>query len=137
MLRRDFLQAEISKLAQALAKIMGVKEAGQKQEADGLIRQNLIQGFDFNFDESLLLDKEQFKELLLAKNYPSQKLDLLSQFLYEKVSPFQTNLQTVIVLNQLLTIYELLEQEYHTQSLENLNRKQAIIQFLNHNEQYG
>jgi hypothetical protein len=137
MIRRDFLQAEIAKLAQALAKILGLKNVGKVQEADDLITKSLLQDFDLSINELLLLDTNQLKLLLSTKNFPTEKLDLLSQFLLESVSPFQSNPETIAVLNHVLTIYEILEQEHHTQSFENLNRKQSITKFLDSNNAYG
>ncbi len=137
MIRRDFLQAEINKLAQALAKILGLKEAGKTQEADNLLSKSLLHDFDFNLTETKDLIPGDFKKLLLAKSYPAEKLDLLGRFLLESVSPFQKNPETILVLNHVLTIYQLLEQVYHTQSLENLNRQQSIIQFLEQDNLYG
>jgi len=134
MIRRDFLQAEIAKLAQALAKILGLKEAGKKQEAVFVINKSLLEDFDLEIDKLLLLDDDQFKQLLKTKNYPPQKLDLLSQFLLESVSPFEAKPETFTILNHILTIYQLLEQEHRTQSFENLNRQKNIIQFLNRND---
>ncbi|WP_419800817.1 hypothetical protein [Mucilaginibacter sp.] len=137
MIRRDFIQAEIEKIAKALAKIMGLKEASNLQEADDLINKSLLNDFDLKADDLLLLDEKQFKKLLADRKYLPQKLDLLSQFLLESVSPFQPNPKTFHLLDHILLIYQLLEQEHHTQSFENLSRKQNIIQFLNQNEQHG
>ena len=137
MIRRDFIQAEIEKIAKALAKIMGLKEASNLQEADELINKSLLNDFDLKADDLLLLDEKQFKKLLADRKYLPQKLDLLSQFLLESVSPFQPNPKTFHLLDHILLIYQLLEQEHHTQSFENLSRKQNIIQFLNQNKQHG
>lgn len=137
MIRRDFLQAEINKLAHALAKILRLKEAGKTQEADNLLSKSLLHDFDFNLTETKDLIPEDFKKLLLAKSYPAEKLDLLGRYLLQSVSPFQKNPETILVLNHVLTIYQLLEQVYHTQSLENLNRQQSIIQFLEQDNLYG
>ncbi len=137
MIRRDFLQAEIAKLTQALAKILGLKDAGKVMEAEDLINKSLLQDFDLNVNELLLLNADQLKLHLSSKKYPAQKLDLLSQFLRESVSPFQHNPKTIAVLNHILTIYQFLEQEHHTQSFENFSRKRSIIQFLEQNKLYG
>ncbi|MEX8546044.1 MAG: hypothetical protein V5804_00455 [Mucilaginibacter sp.] len=137
MIRRDFIQAEIAKIAQALAKILGLKKAGNTQEADDLINKSLLNDFDLKLDDLLLLDENQFKKLLADRKYPPQKLDLLSQFLLESVFPFQPNPKTFQLLDHILLIYQLLEQEHHTQSFENLSRKQNILQFLNQNQQHG
>lgn len=130
MIRRDFLQAEIEKLAQALAKILGLKKVGKTQEAADLINKTLLQDFNLSLNETAQYDADDFKALLVSKNYPTEKLDLLSRFLLESVSPFQQNPETFTVLNHVLTIYQFLEREHHTQSLENLNQKRVILQFL-------
>ncbi|MGI4749674.1 MAG: hypothetical protein ACRYFB_03475 [Janthinobacterium lividum] len=130
MIRRDFLQAEIEKLAQALAKIMGLKEAGKIQEADNLLDKTLDQSFDLDLEEIIKSNPDELKTLLLAKNFPAEKLDLLNKFLLESVSPFQQNPETKTVLNHVLIIYQVLEQEHHTQSLENLDQQKTILQFL-------
>lgn len=130
MIRRDFLQAEIEKIAQALARIMGLKTALQNQEADDLIDKTLEQSFNLDLDEISKSNSEQLKQLLLTKKFSAQKLDLLSKFLLESVSPFQQKPETITILNHVLTIYQLLEQDYHTQSLENLNQQKIILKFL-------
>jgi hypothetical protein len=137
MIRRDFLQAEINKLAHALAKILRLKEAGKTQEADNLLSKSLLHDFDFNLTETKDLIPEDFKKLLLAKSYPAEKLDLLGRYLLQSVSPFQKNPETILVLNHVLTIYKLLEQVHYTQSFENLNRQHTILQFLEQNKLYG
>jgi hypothetical protein len=137
MIRRDFIQAEIAKLAQALAKLLGLKAVGKTQEAGDLIDKTLLNDFDLKLEDLLLLDEDKFKKLLADRRYPTQKLDLLSQFLLESISPFQTNPKTFHLLDHILLIYQLLEQEHHTQSFENLSRKQTILQFLKQNQQHG
>ncbi len=124
------MQAEIEKLAQALAKIIGLKKALQNQEANDLTDKILDQSFDLDLDEIIKSNPDQLKMLLLAKNFPAQKLDLLSKFLLESVSPFQQNPVTITILKHVLIIFQILEQEFHTQSLENLNLKKNILQFL-------
>lgn len=134
MIRRDFLQAEIEKLAQAMAKILGLKEAGKTQEAADLINKSLLNDFDLKLEDLLLLDENQFKKLLADRKYPAQKLDLLGRFLLESVSPFQQNPETITTLNHVLMIFQMLEQEHHTQSFDNLIRQQNIVQFLKPNQ---
>lgn len=130
MIRRDFLQAEINKLAQALAKIIDLKTDGNQAEAENLLHKHLQQDFDLDISDLINISSADFEKQLSDQNYPQQKLDLLSQFLFESVSPLQKNPETAVILNHILTIYSFLEQKHHTQSFENLNRKQIIIQFL-------
>ncbi len=130
MIRRDFVLAEIEKLAQALAKIIGLKKAGNDQEAEDLMDKTLDQSFNMDMEEIIKADPDQLKQLLAAKNYPTEKLDLFGKFLLESVSPFQHNPETITVLNHVLFIYQFLEKEHHTQSFENLNQQQIILQFL-------
>lgn len=130
MIRRDFLQAEIEKLARALAKILSLKEASQNNEADNLLDKTLDQSFNLSLDKINKSNPDELKQLLSDRNLPAEKLDLLSKFLVESVSPFQQNPETIITLNHVLTIYRFLEQEHHTSSFENMNQEHVILQFL-------
>jgi hypothetical protein len=129
MLRRDYFQAEIEKLAQVLAKILGLKNQGKKEESYNLINETLLKDFDLGPD-SLNKPVEIFKILLQEKNYPSQKLDLLAQLLYEKAMLIEEPAQAIDLLKKVLIIFDALEKEHHQQSFENLSKRKIITGFL-------
>jgi hypothetical protein len=129
MLRRDYFQAEIEKLAQVLAKILGLKNQGKKEESYNLINETLLKDFDLGPD-SLNKPVEIFKILLQEKNYPFQKLDLLGQLLYEKAMLIEEPTQAIDLLKKVLIIFDALEKEHHQQSFENLSKRKIITGFL-------
>ena len=135
MIRRDFLMAEIQKLAQVLAKVLNLKSEGNVDQALELSRQTLREGFALDPETVENLSVEEFEEHIRSKSYETEKLDLLAQFLFESVYPFNTVPSTHTVLHKVLVIYNLLEREHHTLSMENFSRREMIDNFLN-TEQY-
>jgi hypothetical protein len=135
MLRRDSFMAEIQKLTQVLARIMGLKNDNKYHEAEDLIKSTLTGEFDFDFGNLNAIPATDFETLLKNKNLPSEKLDLLGQLLFESVHPFEDIPETDIMLHKVLVIFRLLEEEHHMQSLDNLGKREIIDKFLN-NRQY-
>lgn len=130
MLRRDFLQAEIQKLAEVLARIMGLKKDGKYLEAEKLTKETIGEAFGFDFQHLPDLPEPEFEKQILAQDLPAEKLDQLARFMFEAVHPFEDNEQTKSILRKVLVIFSILEREFHRQSLENLNRQVRIKKFL-------
>lgn len=134
MIRKDFIQFEIQKIAQVLARILGLKKEGDPEEAHALATTALI--------EFYALDPEQFDGKngdplhgLDSKTMPAEKLQLLADLLFERAHPFEHNPQTTAFLHAVLRIQNALEEEHHIASLNNLARRDLIDKFLN-TEQY-
>ncbi len=127
--------AAIQKLAQVLAKVLKLKSQGDVDEALQL-SQNTLKDV-FALDPAIIQDLsvEDFDRDIKSKNYETEKLDLLAQFLFESVYPFNTIPDTHTVLHKVLVIYNILEREHHTLSMENFSRREMIDNFLN-TEQY-
>ena len=135
MIRKDFIEAEIQKLAQVIAKIIGLKDQGNLDEAIEVSQQTLYE--NFGFDKKLLEQGsvEEFEILLKSRNYSPEKLYALVQLLFESSYPFQDTEECVAIMHKVALVLNLLETEHHQQSLENLSRREMIDKFLN-NEQY-
>ena len=127
--------ADIQKLAQVLARILGLKNENKYHEAEDLIKAVLAEDFGFDFENLNTMSTTEFEALLKEKNYSSEKLDLLGQLLFESVHPFEDIPETDTMLHKVLVIMRLLEEEHHTQSLDNLSKREIIDKFLN-NRQY-
>ncbi len=134
MERRDILMAEIEKLAQVLARILGLKSEGQGHEAEELVKKTLSEEFGLSFDEINGLSSKNFEAFLNSQDYSSQKLDMLGQFLFESVYPFEDVPETDNMLHKVLVIFRLLEEEHHIQSFENLNKREMIDKYLNNRQ---
>ena len=135
MIRKDFIDAEIQKLAQVLAKIIGLKNDGNVDDATALAKQ--VANDEFGLSEEFLQSNsvEDFRELLKSKNYSAEKLNLLGAILFESAHPFIESKQTEEVLRKAALVLNMLETEYHQQSFENLHRREMIDKFLS-NLQY-
>jgi hypothetical protein len=135
MIRKDFIEAEIQKLAQIIAKIIGLKNDGRLDEALEISQQTISE--NFGFDKKFLEQGsvEEFEAELKSRNYSAEKLNALAQILFESSYPFQDTEECVAVMHKVALVLNLLETEHHQQSFENLSRREMIDNFLN-NEQY-
>lgn len=135
MIRKDFIEAEIQKLAQIIAKILGLKNEGQLDTALELSQKTLAEnfGFDKQFLETGTV--EEFEVQLKNRNYSPEKLSTLVQILFESSYPFQDTEECISIMHKTAFVLNYLETEHHQQSFENLSRREMIDNFLN-NEQY-
>lgn len=131
MLRKDFIEAEIQKLSQVLARILGLKNDGDIESAKELSYGTLADTFKFTPERLKQATAEEFEEDVKAKKLSAEKLNLLSRFLFESVYPFEETEETFGVLNKTIVVLNLLEKEYHQQTLENISRREQIEKFLN------
>lgn len=131
MLRRDFLQAQMQKLAQVLARIIGLKKDGLPDEAQALLHHILKDEFGIEPADLQAPDPDQFLARIRAQAYGPEKTDLLSNFLYQAATPFRADdPECKAILQKVLALYDLLETDFRWQSLENLNRRTHIREFL-------
>jgi len=135
MIRKDFIEAEIQKLTQIIAKIIGLKNEGNLDGAIELSQQTLFEsfGFDRKFLEEASV--EDFEAQLKSKNFSAEKLNTLVQILFESSYPFQETEECIAIMHKVAAVLNFLETEHHQQSLENLSRREMIDKFLN-NDQY-
>lgn len=131
MYRRDLLTAEIQKLAQALAKIMGLKQQGELEEADNGIDVMLEHDFGILFSDLLASSPEDFTAFLAEKDFPAEKLDVFSQLLYLKFNSSTETDDNRSVAEKLQLIYQTLEVKHHVINMINIGRQKSIEQYLN------
>ncbi|UKT64181.1 hypothetical protein [Pedobacter mucosus] len=130
MYRKDLITAEIQKLAQILAKIMGLKIDGDLEESDQLFEDSLLSEFNLVLVDLLEYNKSEFEQYLRNQNFATEKLDLLSQFLFFKLESFQNTSENKDIAERLLQLYNFIELEHHTFSMENLTRQKQVEKFL-------
>lgn len=135
MIRKDFIEAEIQKLNQVLARIIGLKNDGKVDDATDLAFSTLNNDFQLS-QESLESDPlSDFELWLRNQKFTGEKLNVLGALLFESVYPFLETAETRQILHKTALILNLLETEYHQQSFENLHRREQIDKFLS-NLQY-
>lgn len=124
------MTAEIQKLAQVLARIMGLKLEGKLEESEDLFKESLLKEFEITEEKLLAYTQEEFNTFLLSKEFPAEKLDMFSQFLYADLTPSQQTGRNKLIAEKLQLIYKTLEEQYHIISMTNMDRKKKIQQYL-------
>jgi len=128
MYKRDLITAEIEKLAQVLAKIMGLKLAGNLDESEALFKETLANSFNLTTSVLYAQDTNAFNNWLISANLSAEKLDSLSEFMYYElgVSPERNQL----IAPKLNMVYDYLANQHKIVHLVNLHRQQTIQQYL-------
>ena len=128
MYRRDLLTAEIERLAQVLARIMGLKLEGELANAKLLFDETI--STLFKLDPSVLEDEDisTFEKWLAESDLPAEKLDSLSEFLYYElgISPDRNKM----VAPRLNLVYKVLAEKHKIVHLVNFHRQEIIQQYL-------
>jgi len=128
MYRRDLITAEIQKLAQVLARIMGLKLEGKLAEASQLFDESMKSSFQLPKE---MLENENltsFENWLTESNLPPEKLDSLSEFLYYELGVSHERNQ--IIAPKLNLVYQYLSDEHKIVHLVNLHRQKTIQQYI-------
>ena len=129
MYKRDLITAEIQKLAQVLARIMGLKLEGKLAEANQLFDETMEGGFQLPKE---ILENESlsvFENWLAEGNLPPEKLDSLSEFLYYELGTSPDRNQ--MIAPKLNLVYQYLSDRHKIVHLVNLHRQKTIQQYLN------
>jgi len=126
--RKDLITAEIEKLAQVLARIMGLKVELKLAEATLLFEQTMENSF--GLPSSILTNPSlaSFEAWLNESELPAEKLDSLSEFLYYELGI--SDEKNRIVAPKLNLIYEQLSNKHKIVHLVNLHRQKTIQQYL-------
>lgn len=130
MYRRDLITAEMQKLAQVLARIMGLKLEGKIEESNQLFEDSLVIEFGLLLEHLLEYNTLDFENYLRQKDFEAEKLELLSQFLYFKMESFDDTEENKDIAERLLQLYDFIEKEHHISSIENMSRQKQVKYFL-------
>lgn len=122
------ITAEIQKLAEVLARIMGLKLEGKLTDAQGLFEETMKNGFTLPIDILESSDRSTFQTWLTTSNLPPEKLDSLSEFLYYELGVSTERNQTIAP--KLNLVYQFLAEEHKIVHLVNLHRQKNIQQYI-------
>lgn len=128
MYKRDLITAEIEKLAQILASIMGLKLEGKLDEALELFNETLENSFKL---PAITLEDENinvFEQWLNQTDLPAEKLDSLSEFLYYELGI--SSERNMLIAPRLNLIYQILAEKHKIVHLVNFHRQEIIQQYL-------
>ncbi|MBS7567099.1 hypothetical protein KHS38_22025 [Mucilaginibacter sp. Bleaf8] len=130
MYRKDHILTEIEKLTRALARLLGLKATNETEEAQQFVNDLLKNDFGLP-DDIYNLGDDEFKQLIRQKAYGAGKLDILAQLLYhDATSPLKHPAEAQSLLQKTLILFDVLEQDYRTQSFENITLRSKIHQLL-------
>lgn len=130
MYKRDLIIAEIQKLGQALKQLLGLQEAGKQEEADLGLQEVLEQEYGILYTDLIASEAADFTAFLEEKDFASEKLEMLSQFLYLKFNPSEKNSENDSLAEKLQLIYRRLEVKHKVVNMSNLSRQSSIAQYL-------
>ena len=130
MYKRDLITAEIEKLAEVLARIIGLKTELKLKEAEALFDETLIASFQLTKSQVLNPDDEDFKTWLDQANLGPEKLNLLSDFLFSELDFNNDLVKSQLISKKLDLIYQHLANHYQIVHLINLGRQKYIQQYL-------
>jgi len=128
MYRKDLITAEIERLAQVLARIMGLKLEGDLAKANELFNETIENSFKLS--PAILEDSDTaaFENWLNETDLPAEKLDSLSEFLYYELGiSLQRN---ALIAPRLNLIYKVLAEKHKIVHLVNFHRQEIIQQYL-------
>lgn len=128
---KDYILTEVEKLAQALARLLGFKNNNQPQEAQDVYQDMLADDYGLHPDEVLALSEAEFTALIRQKGYSAGKLNILAQLLYhEATNALKHPAEAKMLLQKTLLVFDMLEQEHHMQSFENIGLRNNIQHLL-------
>lgn len=130
MYKRDLITAEIEKLAKVLARIIGLKVELKLEEAQDLLAETLANNFGLPIN--ILYDPElgPFELWLDKADLPAEKLDMLSQFIFNELELQHQTINNRVLSQKLNLIYQTLASKHHIVHLIHLDRQQLIKQYL-------
>ncbi|HEX8020606.1 hypothetical protein [Mucilaginibacter sp.] len=132
-MQKDFILREIEKIVYSITRLVGLKNAANPEAFIQHADQFLQDEYDLKLPELLELSIEDFDLLLDERNYSADKLDALAQLLHMYYEPFVANDETLAALQKIISIFNRLEKDHHRTSFENINKRNAIYQFLQNN----
>ena len=128
MYRKDLITAEIQKLAEVLARIMGLKLEGNFKDAQTLFDETMNNKFTLPTDVINDSDLNLFKSWLETSNLSPEKLDSLSEFLYYELGLSAE--RNKLIAPKLNLIYQFLSDKHKIVHLVNFHRQETIQQYL-------
>lgn len=128
MYRKDLITAEIQKLAEVLARIMGLKLEGKLRDAQAMFDETMEKSFTLVPGSLEDTGLAIFKTWLESANLSPEKLDSLSEFLYYELGVSAK--RNKLIAPKLNMIYNYLSDKHKVVHLVNLHRQKTIQQYI-------
>ncbi|RZK46766.1 MAG: hypothetical protein EOO87_23075 [Pedobacter sp.] len=130
MYRKDLITAEIEKLAQVLAKIMGLKIELKLDEADALFNETLAKSFGLDSKVLIEPNTSEFEKWLAESNLNAEHLNSLSDFIFSQLDFEKNVIPSQLMAQKLNFVYKKLVDDFQTVHLINMGRQKYIEQYI-------
>ena len=130
MYRKDLITSEIERLAQVLARIMGLKVELKLKEAELLFEETLLSGFGLTKSLLLAIDNEPFSTWLKQADLAPEKLNTLTDFLFSELDFERNPIISQLYAQKLNLIYQFLVDRHQIVHLINMGRQKYIQQYI-------
>ena len=130
MYKRDLITAEIEKLAQVLARILGLKTELKLDEAASLFDETMESSFGLNPSLIHSVDDADFRNWLKNQELGPEKINSLTDFIFSELDFEQRAIESFQLAQKLDLLYQHLVEVHHTVHLINMGRQKYIQQYL-------
>lgn len=124
------MTAEIKKLSEALARILGLKKDGETVEADRQLQEFLETEFGLTYKDLAQMDEPVFIGFLKQAQFSAEKLEVLSQLIYSLFNPNERDEENQVLALKLKLIYGILVTEHRIINMVNLDRENLVKKYL-------
>ncbi|HWV71055.1 MAG TPA: hypothetical protein VN040_05050 [Pseudosphingobacterium sp.] len=130
MLKRDSLTAQMQQLSHTLAKVKRLILEDQELKALENVNYTLSHYYGVTEQEIINMPGDLFTDRLREQQYKAEELNMLAAFLDELAGLSDDGLTRKSLWTKVISIYDLLEKEYHTLSFEHISRRDLLASAL-------
>lgn len=130
MYRKDLINSEIEKVAEVLAKILGLKKELKLKEAADLFNDTISSSFGLERELLLEAESEKFAAWLQASHLSAEKLNLLGDFLFSELDFEKNPIVSQLFGQKLNLVYQFLADEHQMVHLINMGRQKYLQQYI-------
>lgn len=130
MLKRDSLTAQMQQLSHTLAKVKRLILEDQELKALEDVNYTLSHYYDVTEREIIDMPGDLFTDRLREQQYKAEELNMLAAFLDELAGLSDDGLTRKNLWAKVISIYDLLEKEYHILSFEHIARRDLLANAL-------
>jgi hypothetical protein len=130
MYQRDYLLAEVEKLALILAKLIGLKSTEESDKFATQLNDVLQDQYNIDLAKLTALDESEFIDHLNSADYSAEKLNALARMLDAFAEPYKGDDETTLMLRKILIIFDFLEKHHRYLSIENIDKRNTICKYL-------
>ena len=130
MLKRDSLTAQMQQLSHTLAKVKRLILEDQESKALDDVVYTLSHYYGISEKEILNMADDLFTDRLREQQFKAEELNMLAAFLDELAGLSDDGLTRKNLWAKVISIYDLLEKEYHILSFEHIARRNLLANAL-------